>query len=74
PAPAVSAGAAGLVAMAARVGSAAIAVCLFRLETEATAVPGATVATVATAGTVSLAGPEAPAVGLPPAARADMAN
>lgn len=48
--------------MAARVGSAAIAVCLFRLET------------VATAGTVSLAGPEAPAVGLPPAARADMAN
>ncbi|WP_261861759.1 hypothetical protein, partial [Mycobacterium marinum] len=61
----------GLVAMAARVGSAAIAVCLFRLEKEVTAVPGAT---VATAGTVSLAGPEAPAVGLPPAARADMAN
>ncbi|GJO57859.1 hypothetical protein NJB1728f10_13800 [Mycobacterium marinum] len=57
--------------MAARVGSAAIAVCLFRLEKEVTAVPGAT---VATAGTVSLAGPEAPAVGLPPAARADMAN
>ncbi|BBX56413.1 hypothetical protein MSHO_17580 [Mycobacterium shottsii] len=60
--------------MAVRVGSAAIAVCLFRLEKEVTAVPGATVATVATAGTVSLAGPEAPAVGLPLAARADMAN